>query len=640
MIECTLYPGQVEAHRTLYSFWSAGDPIFGLVSPTGSGKSAIVQSLIVRLESESAKGRRGCKSVFVIVPQTHIQDSFRRLSTIEISGEKTYSTGTKTWLPERSTTTKRLTSMMRARGRSQWFGVTCSYQRLQNALTEAQARGSLSLTGRLLVVDEAHHAGDSVTNLHRLTKTWTKLGGRVLLVTATPYRHDGREVFKDGQPRYLKTIAEYAMDVDNEGRNLAPTRMWMCAERLSGYVVTTRKELDGDACPPEVSGHATLALTSQWARDGRPKLVVVVPSHGSKNWAARVQKAFEKRGARVLNAVGMDVATKKKLRDCLEREALVTQWGHSEVDVILACRRFDEGTDWPACSHLYVIGFPRSLPLTIQRWGRTFRSKRLIEGHTHPEDAKIVFFCPDPSQVDQDVMRLHRQAALFAACHLHDYQTAQQYARRLGISKVIDESLRAKYEMATVWRLVGQIKPTAIDRAQARVVIQSMALKGKIKIAEVCRRLADCGLTVSQHLAALTELLEGVSSKDFSAAEAQAFRKALNRALGKTRPKGDVASSPKAVRLVTKGLLDAFNEVLDAYGDIEVKKEKGVWRMAAMFTGETVKELSAELAKKLAITMEEARTEIQRFYDTHGRRPVQRDMRALDSWLRSQEMPR
>ncbi len=636
-IETILYPGQVIAHQTLYSFWSAGDPVFGLVSPTGSGKSAIVRSLIARLRSESSRGRRGCKAAFVIVPQTHIQDSFRQLGDIAIEGDPTYTSGPKMWLSEQDTTTARLAAMLRSRGRSARFAATCSYQRLRNALAEAASKGAAArftgtvpLQGKLLVVDEGHHAGESVTQLHALTKAWVEHGGRVLIVTATPYRNDSKAVFKDGQPRYVKTIAEYALDVDNQGRPLAPSNMWMCAERLSGYVVRTKKELDGDECPEEITGHATLSLTRQWEKDGRPKTALIVPSHGSRKWAEQIQRSFEKRGARVLNAVGTEQSTKKALRECLAREVDVTQWGYSEVDVIIACRRFDEGTDWPLCSHIYVIGFPRSLPLTIQRWGRTLRSKRLIEGHSHPNDAKIVFFCPDPSNVDEDTMVHHRQAAVLAACHLHDYQTAQQYVRRLRVSKEIEDSLKAQYDLASAQRLIGQIKPTEMDRAIGRKALQIIAVSADqpMRVPETCRRLMECKLKPMEHFAALCELLEDITPDDedvgITGAEANILRHTLRRTIKKMVGSDTETSSPKAVRLVRKALVGVLNEVLNACVDIVVTKEQGIWRTTAMFTGETVQEISAALREGLH-SLEEARKVIQAFFDKHGRRPTQGD---------------
>jgi len=616
MSDKRLYPNQIEAHRALYSFWSAGDPVFGLVSPTGFGKSMVVRSLVARLEAESAVGRRGCKSVFVIVPQSHIQDSFLGCGSVEIEGEKTYKTGPKTWLPARSTTTARLASVLRSKKRSMWFAATSCYQTLHNALELAQSRGAVDLTGRLLTVDEGHHAGVDATKLHRLTKQWAKLGGRVLLVTATPYRNDGKAVFTSEQPRYVRTIAEHALDTDHDGNRLVPSRMWMCAERLSGYKATTTKELNGDSCPAGIGGHATLSLTRRWEKDGKPKTVIVVPTHKSKSWALKLQKAFENRGALVLNAVGVGDLAKEALRSTLESEGDVTKFEDSTVDVILACKRFDEGTDWPLCSHIYVVGFPRSLPLTVQRWGRTFRPKHKISGHTHPDDAAIVFFCPDPTGLGGKAMQAHKQAALLTACHLHDFETAQHYTRRIGIGREVGDAIRSRYDLKFVQRVTGALKTTEQQRAVAKKAIQEIVgAEPGLSVPEVARRLADKGLKGPEYLAALGQLLEDVSEGDLTKKEARQLRYSLNKALGKTQ-----RSSTGTVRLISKELIEAFNEVLENYDDIIVKADQGILSMTGMFTGQSAKEIG-EALRLQKYTIDEIQKGIQEHRDQEGTRP-------------------
>jgi superfamily II DNA or RNA helicase len=618
-----LYPNQVEAHRTLYSFWSAGDPVFGLVSPTGSGKSTVVRSLVARLEAESAVGRRGCRSVFVIVPQTHIQDSFLGCGSVKIEGEKTYKTGSQTWLPARSTTTARLSSVLRSKKRSMWFAATSCYKTLQNALELALSRGKVDLTGRLLAVDEGHHAGVDATKLHQLTKQWVQYGGRVLLVTATPYRNDGKAVFQPEQPQYVRTIAEHALDTDHDGNRLVPSRMWMCAERLSGYKATTTKELNGASCPTGITGHATLSLTRRWEKDGKPKTVIIVPSHKSKSWALKLKTAFENRGARVLNAVGVGSEAKEALRSTLITEGEVERFEDSTVDVILACKRFDEGTDWPLCSHIYVVGFPRSLPLTVQRWGRTFRPKHKISGHTHGEDAAIVFFCPDPTGLGGNAMQVHKQAALLTACHLHDFETAQHYTRRIGIGRVVGDAIRSRYDLKFVQRVTGALKTTEHDRALAKKAIQEIVGGEEgLSVPEVARRLADKKLTGAGYLAALGQLLEDVSEGDLTKKEARQLRYSLDKALGKTQRK-----SSGTVRLISKELIEAFNEVLENYDDITVKADQGILLMTGMFTGQTAKEIGEALRRCIwcmRVTPEKATEIVRAHFAQHQRRPTRR----------------
>jgi hypothetical protein len=501
-----------------------------------------------------------------------------------------------------------------------WFAATCCYQTLQNALDLALSKGKVDLRGRLLSVDEGHHAGKDATKLHQLIKQWVELGGRVLLVTATPYRTDGKAVFQAEQPRHVRTIAEHALDTDHEGRSLVPSRMWMCAERLAGYKATSGKELNGTACPAGIGGRASLSLTRRWEKDGKPKTVIVVPQQKSRDWALRLQKAFEKRGARVLNAVGVGAETQQRLREVLETEGSVSEFGKSQVDVILACKRFDEGTDWPLCSHIYVVGFPRSLPLTVQRWGRTFRPKHKITGHTHPEDACIVFFCPDPTGLNGSAMQAHKQAALLTACHLHDFETAQQYTRRLGIGRVVGDAIRSRYDLKFVQRVVGALKATEAERAVAKKAIQEIVGSEEgLSVPQVARRLGERGLKRTEYLAGLSQLLEDVSEGDLTKKEARALRYALNKALGKTRnTKGGT------VRLISKDLIEAFNEVLDNYDDIKVKADQGILSMTGLFTGESAKEIGEQLRQRMVVTPESAKRIVMNHYRVHQRRPTRR----------------
>src|SRR5690606_25670710 len=105
-------------------------------------------------------------------------------------------------------------------------------------------------------------------------------------------------------------------------------------------------------------------------------------------------------------------------------------------------KRFDEGTDWPLCSHVYVVGYPTSIGLTVQRWGRAMRDKRNCEGHPFPDIAAVRFFAPEWSaELTADVdakpgrLRQHREDAFLLSCFLHDWKTGQRYARA-GVSLV------------------------------------------------------------------------------------------------------------------------------------------------------------------------------------------------------------
>ena len=67
------------------------------------------------------------------------------------------------------------------------------------------------LKGRVLFVDEGHHAGDS-TELGKAIKKWLKRRGKVVFITATAFRSARDGVFDNILARVVRTMAEHARD--------------------------------------------------------------------------------------------------------------------------------------------------------------------------------------------------------------------------------------------------------------------------------------------------------------------------------------------------------------------------------------------------------------------------------------------
>jgi hypothetical protein len=65
--------------------------------------------------------------------------------------------------------------------------------------------------------------------------------------------------------------------------------------------------------------------------------------------------------------------TQKKNKSLLAQEPESAKDGESKFDVIVACRLFDEGTDWAPCSRIHITYCVGSITLAVQVLGRIFR---------------------------------------------------------------------------------------------------------------------------------------------------------------------------------------------------------------------------------------------------------------------------
>jgi len=283
------------------------------------------------------------------------------------------------------------------------------------------------LAGRVLVLDEAHHAatgkGEKTldTEIGKLRDAWHARGGTVLLMTATPFRTDGQDVLPPGTRTHVRTLAMHAAS------GFAPNHFQVQTAMLSKVEAHTAAELLGDALPAgeDAYGDSFRELVSLWERDGRPKVVMIVPAKRSRRWADRLIEALSTitPRERILDAVGTGADVAELLGAALDGERSVERFEDSRYDVIVACKRFDEGTDWPLCSHVYNYGIPSSLGLILQRFGRATRDKSKIAGHTHPDTASITFLVPKVADDLLDAMEAkHHRLALTLAILQEDWR--------------------------------------------------------------------------------------------------------------------------------------------------------------------------------------------------------------------------
>lgn len=439
---CDTRDYQWKAVSFLASAIRDGHRKLGLSSPTGSGKTIMVVALLL-------KSRALLDGVVLATPSRPVLTNFHKNWRIRLVAPSFY--GDRPPFPlegDRDDMFVLLDSQHNKRklfddilrpGRVdfQWVALTTMQQLTRWGV------GCMppDLKGKLLILDEGHHAGsgdeDAVEDpqIGKFAQEWVARGGMVLWVTATPFRSDEKAVFPEDAKAFIWTIADHAAD------HHAPDQFKIQTNIIPDLGITSPSELGGSYGPQQTEDldKAVAAMVYQWREDGYPKAVFVVPAGSSLNWAERlwVQIGNERPTTRVLDVVGMDTKKSTDLNEALRHEQQVEKYEDSRIDVILACRRFDEGTDWPLASHIYGWGIPESFRLILQRWGRTFRLKLgVIEGY--PEAAinvaKIVFIIP---QVKPELLKQfeadHHDHALLTACYMAKFEVARDIASDMRI---------------------------------------------------------------------------------------------------------------------------------------------------------------------------------------------------------------
>lgn len=354
--------------------------VLAIVMPTGAGKTFTVASLLAQ-HGDAFRG------VLVVAPQIAIAEAWRR----EVRDA----------------------------------GLSGAHVRV---ITHAAALNFTAdelgeLEGRLLVVDEAHHARDVVsdsTGIGAFANYWHAHGGTVLFVTATPFMN-GRSSLPHGTVRWSRSIAAHALPDPVTGEQYMPSRVQMAVV----YVPIEDMD-DADFLAEVVS-----AWVERWRLDGQQKSVFIVPSRlpgGSKRFARKLIGALRAAspGVRVQNCVGREGLVKRSTLEALARESQLTRYADSGVDVMVSAARFNEGTDWKFASAVYRYGVPGSFTLGMQQAGRAFRQKP----DDHPARDVATYACLVPMLPDDAVAaweRYHREMVGLLVAHLENGDTGQAY---------------------------------------------------------------------------------------------------------------------------------------------------------------------------------------------------------------------
>lgn len=414
-----------------------------LLLPTGSGKTTLILSF---LAWNFAQTEAPFSEVYVAAPQLAIIEPFRaghgnryRLFedglTYPLMVPGDFKNGA-------------LDSYIQGESKERcWFVGTHQTLALKFEALPQWARVQFNLKGKLLIVDEGHHAHRD-TRLAAFIAYWLAHGGHVLYATATPKNalHGGVEVYEIP----LVELMENAC---------APTSI------LSQFVDTGLAEdtaVSGVKNVPKTANDEQMSqafkkMVQLWVKDGRPKLIVRIKPTRRTSDNVRLlhlaRQAFEAEGAKVIAIRKENSKTAQgsaedcdEIGDCEEPECDETlkfkdseellkvlgrererkNYSESECDVIVTMNTMIEGADWPFCSHVYLWGVPDSYPTILQILGRTLRSRLGLVGYPTAwvSTSKIAFFVGGVS----DSRSVNGRHMLVVGCSLASYAFGSQWS--------------------------------------------------------------------------------------------------------------------------------------------------------------------------------------------------------------------
>ena len=599
-------------------------------APTGAGKSTVVTSVI----RELAKG--DWNGAVVTVPMAHIRDSFTK-NGAAASGlfESTIYDGSS------KSKVRAFQNWIRKHWQERAFAAVVCRQTFEQASLPAD------LTGWVLFVDEAHgssvEVNEETTRLSEYRKRWRERGGLEVVVSATPYRANGQRVYDETYVQVRRSIAEHSLP-DKDGVRYAPSNFEVYAVGLPGYRVRTKDELYGDKSPRRIGPKAIQKMVQEWKRDGCPKAIIIVPPGEADSWSFHVAEAFRRcrvpyRGGsktHVHNAVGTGKAFQEALIDLLDRERDVADIDGSEVDVIVACARFNEGTDWPLCSHVYQVGFPKSIQRTNQRWGRAFRSKREIARHPHPETARISFFVPELAKGMLDQMKVakfersHLRMALLMAGHLEDHKAGQM------LVSMIQEVFKVNAPRAPIHvdldEIESHLQPTDEELEAVNVAFKHLLPETKGLSMAALDQVADAfGFDDRGRMLLRIRAVAAVTDDKVREALLEILHKTYQKMFRpqKKPPGGSRGTTvSKPVDLVPGEFIAMFDEyVAKEHGGkigFDPPMTKKHWRMVSCFTGREAKEIDQSMRKMVGVLHDFDRIidGVRQYVAEHGKPPT------------------
>lgn len=409
----TLKPWQIEAVQL-------GRPAQHFLSqaPGGSGKS-LLQVILAQADIEDTGNKQ-----LILVPKNHIHHGFFDEDCIEVSlpGETKPSRWTVgsnfCCTSKHDAKTKRLKEFLLADVRQlrkeAWLAAIATHRAMVAAWAMMNSKERrTALQNISFRIDEAHHISnvfhdndlglfnkkdreailDDATRLGQFIQYVLRHGNetvKVHLATATFFRGDRRTILSQ---RFKTDFVHYYLPWDEHYQTLGIDRLTF------DYL-----NYDGDGDPIDL-------LLSVVKRQPREHHLVIIPALTRRY---RTQETLH----RIMSGL-TEVFPKDRVLDLVTPS---TQEAHKRLlherpehfRAVVACRLFDEGTDWVPCTRMHnTDACERSVTLAVQRFFRPLRP------HPCKKDVRIYNYLPDFSTemtLDEKRAVLSNRFNAFLAC--------------------------------------------------------------------------------------------------------------------------------------------------------------------------------------------------------------------------------
>lgn len=484
------------------------------------------------------------------------------------------------------------------------------------------------LGGFLLIADEVHHHSTAKGSKEgnragEFVEALLERGGYVLGCSATPWSSGGEVIRKDTVVVAL-TLSEYQRQVDPAtGKPFAPQH-WEALPIVTGYRCDdetlavqqqrpTREETELDENDDgESTDLRNFALevvpyyVKQWILDAfrkvtmRPRTVEAARELIKQLKSRKVRKLLG-REPRILDMSGPK--TKEEMAEIqriLASEAKVRRYGDSQVDVIVAVRRMDEGTDWRLCSDVYTTGIPGTISFNVQLWSRGGRGKGVIEGYpAHSENVqRIFYFLPTLTEEAQERVLKQQQGysdlMICTALIVESLEAGLSVVNTsanvsLGTKKPArtepegdvtdDEVLRA--DLRAGWD--GDLVQNSLQFAKIVKSIKRLEATGAVKrVAEVVEK-ASRGLDEVERAALIQGTMAHLKTGHPDIAEE--WERARRRVEYKVGSRASMKSSYRAPSIVRAEVEEAWRAFVEKYGEKVCPSVDKVLEKAASFSG-------------------------------------------------------
>lgn len=495
------------------------------------------------------------------------------------------------------------------------------------AALAAQPKTTLERLG--LICDEFQHHRKNDRNIAGRLVDWAMSQGCLVLgATATPFDEHG-SVIRPSMFVHSTSVVQWALDPHSK----VPT-VWKVRRLFVGTVK------DGDAIyedqigrqksrarkgkqsakrstSPAILKSYAEAIAQDWLALGKPKAIANGPT---REWNGALEAAFRAvdPAVRIASVIG-DVVS-PEVEAGLSRDAnrkLTDAWDKVTYDVVISCCRFNEGRDWPPCSLFYNVGFPSSMALILQRFGRASRSKAYVKDYAQrssipASEQHMVFVTPEVlgDKARDKAWQNLRHCAGLAATYLCDYQEGLRWAAPDGPRTAGWAQSKRGQRMGL--EAAGQSEPEVM-KARAKL---NAWLEGR-------RENPPTGKQIVQWLDTAAASLTADQRREVAAnavMQNPKLRALAEREAAKVSRAARAKRDPGAHGWVQADLRAVFDAVLDAGAEELVMPPRDWVELAAEFTAESATSLMARLAQSPR-TPEEAVTSLKAWISTYGRLP-------------------